>query len=136
SQDAVERALEGARLRFRRLPWGFALPSKIGTLYVAFETYPAGAPDAPLRGCYARAAFRPELVDAARAVLEPALRHRDAPLVAHVSFENLYGWYGPQLDATLEQAAAPGAAAGDPQTVFATRTARELVGYARSVKSV
>lgn len=125
----VEQVLSARGAKLERTPWGFVLPSNLGRVYVAFTG-----------NDYAVVAWRQDLLQAAATMLGPKLAERaDAPIRVHVSVENLYTAFGPQLSVMLTQFARMsegGGPAGDPQVAFAMRGLRNVSRYVDSVKDI
>lgn len=110
-------------------PWGFAIDSAQGKIYVGYAA-----------NDYVVVAWRADLLQAAERLLAPQLRAKaDAAIRVHASVENLYAAFGPQLDALMGhfgQVAAAGGPGGDPSVAFALRGLRQVAHYADSVQAL
>jgi hypothetical protein len=125
SRTELEQSITRGGGKITRLPWGFSVDSAEGRVFVA------------VHDGYALAAWRPELVGAVEALLGPRLRaHAEAPLLVHLSVDNLYGAYGGELDQLTKQLAMATISNGDPQTAFTVRSVMQLARYAHSVDAV
>ncbi len=125
SRAAVEEAVRAAGLTVQDLGWGIGVATEGGALFAAFHDG------------YAAIAWRPELVSAARELLAAPLAARaEAPLRAHLDFNNLYAAYGRELEASLEHFVRATQERGDPQLAFAMRSAMRLVHFADSVSGI
>jgi len=129
SRAELERALIRRGGRLEKQPWGFAVESVQGRIFVGYA-----ADD------YAVVAWRADLLDATEKLLRPRLHvRRDAPIVVHASLDNLYSAFGPQLEAILAhfgRVAAAGGPSGDPSVAFALRGLRQVTRYADSVSDL
>jgi hypothetical protein len=132
SRAQIEHELAVRQVSVERTPWGFAIaqPAQKGQrrekIYVGFAKH------------YALVAWRADLLEATRRLLAPKLAARpDAPLVVHVSFDNVYSAFGSQLGALMGylQQRFDGNG-GDPQMAFALRGLRQLTRYVGSLADV
>jgi hypothetical protein len=129
SRAAVEGALSERGVAVERTPWGFAVASNLGTIYVGFAR--------ALAGDYALVAWRADLLDGTRRLLAPELARRaEAPVRVRVRVDNVYAAYGTQLDVVLAAFAHRVEREHDPQTAFALRGLGRLSRWAGSVDAL